>query len=148
MAERDRPEQQFPRTVDPAEADERERIQQALGAIGGTPRLKGRILNAIFVVAVLGAFVTSLLTHGIPRIISIDVGVLLLSLKLAYHLHTEAKVNHAQFWILTTLEDRLLNIISELRGLRREFRESSLFSEPGHTEDADAGENPTPEPKE
>jgi len=51
-------------------------------------------------------------------------GVLLLSLKFAYHLHTEAKVNHAQFWILATMEDRLLNVISELRALRTELRDS------------------------
>jgi hypothetical protein len=148
VAEGDVPEQVSPVTVDPPEAQERERIQQVLGAIGGKPRLKGRILNALFVVAVLAAFATSLLTHGIPRIISIDEGVLLLSLKLAYHLHTEARVNHAQFWILTTIEDRLLNIISELRGLRREFREFSSFSEPNPSEETDAHEDPTSEPGE
>ncbi len=112
--------------ISPIEVQEREKIQTAIGGVGGKPRLKGKILNAIFVVSVLSAFTMSLVTRGVSQIISIDVGLLLLSLKLAYHLHTEAKVNHAQFWILTTIEDRLLNVISELRALRKELTDSFL----------------------
>ena len=105
------------------EALEKHKIGKAIGSFGGTPRLKGKILNGVFVLMVCGAFVASLFTTGFSQILSIDIGLVLLSLKLAYHLHTEAKVNHAQFWILTTLEDRLLNIISELRGVRKELRD-------------------------
>lgn len=106
-----------------AEALERNKIGKAIGSFGGSPRLRGKVLNVAFVVAVCGAFAASLFTTGISQIASIDIALLLLSLKFAYHLHTEAKVNHAQFWILTTLEDRLLNIIAELRGVRRELRD-------------------------
>jgi len=119
-----------------AEAREKEKIERTIGVIGGKARRKGKILNAVFVAAVCGAFVTSLLTTGIPQIMSVDVGVLLLSLKLAYHLHTEAKVNHAQFWILTTIEERLLDLIKELRGLRREFRDSSCSTKDKSASDA------------
>jgi hypothetical protein len=101
-----------------------EDFRYAIGRIGGKPRLKGKILTAVFVTAVLAAFTMSLLTQGITQIMSIDIGLLLLSLKLAYHLHTEAKVNHAQFWILTTIEDRLLNVISELRAVKQQLRDS------------------------
>jgi hypothetical protein len=107
-----------------AEAGEKERIERTIGSIGGKPRPETKILNALFVIAVCGAFTASLVTSGISRIASIDVGLLLLSLKFAYHLHTEARVNHPQFWILTTLEDRLLDVIGELRRLWSEFRES------------------------
>ena len=106
------------------EALEKEKIARAIGSFGGSPRLKGKIVNAAFVLAVCGAFTTSLFTTGVSQIASIDIGLVLLSLKFAYHLHTEAKVNHAQFWILTTLEDRLLNIITEIRKVRRELHDS------------------------
>lgn len=107
------------------EARAKEEVRKSVGGIGGKPRLKGKILNVAFIVAVLGAFTMSLVTRGVSRIVFIDVGLLFLSLKLAYHLYTEAKVNHAQFWILATLEDRLLNVISELRSLRMELLEIS-----------------------
>lgn len=110
-------------TLSSAEALERNKIGKTIGSFGGSPRLRGKVLNVAFVLAVCGAFAASLFTTGISQIASIDIALLLLSLKFAYHLHTEAKVNHAQFWILTTLEDRLLNIISELRGVRRELRD-------------------------
>lgn len=112
-------------TSTPAEADEKEKFRQTIGSIGGRPRLKGKVLNVAFVVAVFGAFAMSLVSKGVPRVLCVDIAILLLSLKFAYHLHTEAKVNHAQFWILTTIEDRILDLIKELRQLRREFRDSS-----------------------
>jgi len=85
-----------PHKVD-VESSERDSIQRSIGRIGAKPRLKGKILNAVFVLGVVGAFTMSLVTRGTSRMVFIDVGLLLLSLKLAYHLHTEAKVNHAQF---------------------------------------------------
>jgi len=137
------PGKDLPAELSSVEAREKEKIQQAIGSIGGRPRLKTKVLNVAFVTAVCGAFTASLLTSGISRIASIDIGLLLLSLKFAYHLHTEAKVNHAQFWILTTLEDRLLDVIKELRGLRREFRESVPAQKDNATTDPTAKAAPT-----
>lgn len=112
--------------ADNAEEDRaKKEVRKALGGIGGKPRLKSKLLNLAFVAAVIGAFTMSLVTRGVSRIVFIDIGLLFLSLKLAYHLHTEARVNHAQFWILATLEDRMLNVISELRSLRTDLLEIS-----------------------
>ena len=69
-----------------------------------------------------------------------------MSLKLAYHLHTEARVNHAQFWILATLEDRLLDVITELRSLRRELLHLSAMTRQDFPS-PDSSETPT-EPAE
>ena len=134
--------------VESTEAEEKERVRRTIGGIGGKPRRKTKILNGVFVAAVLAAFGVSLFTRGISRIVSIDVGILLLSLKFAYHLHTEAKVNHAQFWILTTIEDRLLNIISELRALRREFRDSSRSAQDDSSPDKAVKEHGNPQPED
>jgi hypothetical protein len=124
------------------ESSETDRIQGSIGAIGGKPRLKGKLLNAVFVLGVVGAFTMSLVTRGTSRMVFIDVGLLLLSLKLAYHLHTEAKVNHAQFWILATLEDRLLDVITELRSLRKELLHLSGMTQQGSLS-LDSSETPT-----
>jgi len=128
------------------ESCERDRIQCSIGRIGAKPRLKGKILNAVFVLGVVGAFTMSLVTRGTSRMVFIDVGLLLLSLKLAYHLHTEAKVNHAQFWILATLEDRLLDVITELRSLRKELLHLSAMTQQD-SPSPDSSETPT-EPAE
>lgn len=124
------------------ESDERDNIQRSIGGMGGKPRLKGKILNAVFVLGVVGAFTMSLVTRGTSRMVFIDVGLLLLSLKLAYHLHTEARVNHAQFWILATLEDRLLDVITELRSLRKELLHLSAMAQED-SPSLDSSETPT-----
>ncbi len=142
------PNKDSPAGLSPAEAGERKRIEQTIGSIGGKPRLKGKILNIAFVLAVCGAFAASLLTSGISRIASIDLGLVLLSLKFAYHLHTEAKVNHAQFWILSTIEDRLLDIIRELRQVRREFRDFSPPKQDTLATETAMKEAPNPRPED
>ncbi len=128
------------------ESSERDSIQRSIGGMGGKPRLKGKVLNAVFVLGVVGAFTMSLVTRGTSRMVFIDVGLLLLSLKLAYHLHTEARVNHAQFWILATLEDRLLDVMTELRSLRRELLHLSGTAQED-SPSPDSSETPT-EPAE
>ncbi|MCK4665310.1 hypothetical protein KAU33_01080 [Candidatus Dependentiae bacterium] len=61
----------------------------------------------------------ALLLHGVKRLISIEVGVLLISLKLIYFLHNEAKVNHFQFWILSTLEWKIGELDTKLKRIEK-----------------------------
>ncbi|MFH1846809.1 MAG: hypothetical protein ABH869_04555 [Candidatus Omnitrophota bacterium] len=57
----------------------------------------------------------SILRGGRIRLIMIEIGILLLSLKLVYFLEAHTMLNHFQFWILSSLEWRLDRIDKDLR---------------------------------
>ena len=99
---------------------EREKIRQIVGKIGGMPSRKARIINVIFIVLVLLVFGLSLIWGGRIRFFMIELGILLLSLKLVYFLESHIKLNHFQFWILSSLEWRLDKIDKKLRDIFKE----------------------------
>ncbi|MFH1395589.1 MAG: hypothetical protein ABIH09_05470 [Candidatus Omnitrophota bacterium] len=99
--------------------EERENIRKIVGQIGGKPSHKARMINIIFIVLVLGVFTMSIVWGGKVRFFMIEVGILLLSLKLVYFLESHMRLNHFQFWILSSLEWRLDKIDKQLRNLLR-----------------------------
>lgn len=94
---------------------QREWIMSRIGRLGGKPTRKERIVNFLFVIAVVSCFVASLLTTGIFRLAAIEIGLLLLSLKFAYFLHNQMRINHFQFWILISIEGRLNELVKDTR---------------------------------
>lgn len=87
---------------------EKERVRKIVGQIGGhkTKNLD-TIINISFLVVVLTVFIMGGLLHWIDVTLSLEIGVLLVSLKIAYMIREQEKVNHFQFWVLTSLEFRL-----------------------------------------
>ncbi len=98
---------------------EKERIREIIGRIGGKPTIGVRIVNIVIFILVIGCFIMSLVLHGKFVIFSIELGVLLLSIKLALFLNNQAKMNHFQFWILSSLEWRLNEIYKILKERER-----------------------------
>lgn len=103
---------------------EKERIRALMGQIGGKHEQKrDRLLNRIFVVALLGLFVLDMLRHifhvemPLPPMVSIEMGVLMVSLKIIWMMHKQTKVEHFQFWILNSIEFRLSEVVKRLREL-------------------------------
>jgi hypothetical protein len=96
---------------------ERENIRRIIGKIGGVPTGKGRVINVIFIILVLAVFAMSIIWGGRIRFFMIEVGILLLSIKLIYFLESHMKLNHFQFWILSSLEWRLDKIDKTLKDL-------------------------------
>ena len=77
-------------------------------------------INILFLTLVVGAFLIPIFVeHMTVRLICIETGILLLSLKFAYFLRNEAKVNHFEFWTLASIEWRLNEIQKELREQNR-----------------------------
>lgn len=99
---------------------ERENIRRIIGRIGGTPTTKTRIINIIFIVLVIIVFAMSLVWGGRVRFFMIEVGILLLSLKLVYFLEAHMRLNHFQFWILSSLEWRLDKMDKILRKIDKD----------------------------
>ncbi len=97
--------------------EERENIRRIIGKIGGAPTPRTRLINVIFVVLVLAVFAMSIVWGGRVRFFMIEVGILLLSLKLVYFLESHMRLNHFQFWVLSSLEWRLDKIDKRLREL-------------------------------
>jgi hypothetical protein len=87
---------------------EQEKVKQIVGSIGGSHQTKThKILNAVFLTIVMVSFFMGGVLHYIPVTLSLELGVLLVSLKIAWMIHEQQKVNHFQFWILNSLEIRL-----------------------------------------
>ncbi|MBD3426482.1 MAG: hypothetical protein GF409_04565 [Candidatus Omnitrophica bacterium] len=100
---------------------ERENIRRIIGKIGGAPTKKGRLINAVFIVMVLAVFAMSIIWGGRVRFFMIEVGILLLSIKLIYFLESHIRLNHFQFWILSSLEWRLDKIDKNLKELMKVY---------------------------
>ena len=94
---------------------ERENVRKIIGQIGGMPSTKARIINIVFVILVLAVFAMSIIWGGKVRFFMIEMGILLLSLKLVYFLESHMRLNHFQFWILSSLEWRMDQIDKKLR---------------------------------
>ncbi len=104
---------------------EREKIRSIIGRIGGVPSEKARLINIVFVLLVVVVFALSLVWGGRIRFFMLEVGILLLSLKLVYFLESHMRLNHFQFWILSSLEWRLDKIEKRLKdSLKREEQAS------------------------
>ncbi len=96
-----------------------EKLRRLLGSYGGKPTKKDRILNALFLVLVLGLFAVEIFWRRVVGTMALDFAVLLVSLKLIYLMHTQAKVNHYQFWILTAIEMKTTLMMEKLASLER-----------------------------
>ncbi|NOY10213.1 MAG: hypothetical protein GXP33_15375 [Spirochaetes bacterium] len=102
---------------------ERDRIRGVVGRIGGKPTKGEKAANIIFIILVVAAFIMALLFEGFPRLVSMEIGILFVSLKIAYFLSNEAKVNHFEFWILSSLEWRLNDVIKRIDRMEKLMEE-------------------------
>ncbi|WP_320047767.1 hypothetical protein [uncultured Ilyobacter sp.] len=106
---------------------EQEKVKQIVGSIGGAHQTRThKILNAVFLTIVVVSFFMGGVLHYIPVTLSLELGVLLVSLKIAWMIHEQQKVNHFQFWILNSLEIRLNSLQT---GSRKIHKEISLLRE-------------------
>lgn len=93
---------------------EKERIRAIIGSIGGVPTSTKKLYDLIFVVFVFGTLAIALFTGGLLQMASIEAAIALLSLKIIYMMHNQARVNHFQLWILTSLEWRVNEMMDKL----------------------------------
>lgn len=99
---------------------ERNQIKSMLGRIGGEKYSKtDMIINIIFLTVIVVLFTLEITTHFLPTFISIEVSVLLVSIKIVWMIHSQHKFNHFQFWILNSLEFRMNNMYSRLKKIER-----------------------------
>jgi hypothetical protein len=54
------------------------------------------------------------------RLLMIEIATVALALKIIYLIHSQMKVAHFEFWILSSLEWRINEIMKQLRELQRD----------------------------
>jgi hypothetical protein len=103
---------------------EKEKVRTLVGQIGGKATVKrDRIINILFVTAIAVLFSLDFLRHlfglSIPLapLLSIELGLLLVSIKIIWMIHRSLKVEHFQFWILNSIEFRLNDISRRIKGI-------------------------------
>jgi hypothetical protein len=107
--------------------EEKEKIRGIIGQIGGAQSKRtDRILNIAFIVVLLGLITVDVTRHfvgalaWIPSLFSLEIGVMLVSLKIIWMIHKQAKVEHFQFWILNSIEFRLNEISNKVNKLDKD----------------------------
>ncbi len=101
---------------------ERERIRQMLGRIGGTTDIrKHKMINWLILAITVGLFTLEVTTHIIPTMLSLEVGLLLVSLKIIMLIQSILKQNHFEFWMLHTIEYRINDLNKRVIGIEKQY---------------------------
>jgi len=105
---------------------EKAKVRQLVGQIGGKANNRwDRIFNVLFVMAIVALFSLDLIRYlfglSIPLtpLLSVELGLLLVSLKIMWMIHRSMKVEHFQFWILNSIEFRLNDIARRIEGIEK-----------------------------
>lgn len=97
---------------------EKERVRAILGKVGGMPQFRAKIINIIFIVIIVISIVLSIVGKKEWQLHMVELATIALSLKIIYLIHLQMKVNHFQFWILSSLEWRLNEMMKLIKNLK------------------------------
>lgn len=105
---------------------EKEKIRTLIGQIGGKDSDKrDSTINVVFIVLIAVLFSLDVLRHvlhlpiPLPPLFSLEIGILLVSVKIIWMMHKQARVEHFQFWILNSIEFRLNDIAKRLTSIEK-----------------------------
>jgi hypothetical protein len=107
---------------------EKEKIRQLVGQIGGTESVeKDRRINLIFLIIVGLLFTFDILRYifkianFLPPILSLEIGLLLVSIKIVWMIHKQTNMEHFQFHVMNSIEFRLNDLSKQLREMQKEY---------------------------
>ena len=104
---------------------EKEKVRAIIGQIGGVPKFRTKLMNAIFIAILIISVVLSIMLGEKWQMIMIELATVTLSLKIIYLIHCQVKVNHFKFWILSSIEWRLNEVKKQINQLRKEILKNS-----------------------
>ncbi len=103
---------------------EKEKIRKLMGQIGGKgDQERDKWINVLFIVSIVALFLGDILRHvlhidlPISSTFSLEIAVLMVSIKIIWMMHKSTKVEHFQFWILNSIEFRLNDVAKQLHKL-------------------------------
>lgn len=119
---------------------EKEKIRSLVGQIGGKDQRRiDALVNTVFFTGITGLFLVDLARHvfhlsiPFPTMLSLELGILMVSLKIIWMMHKQAKVEHFQFWILNSIEFRLNDIAKRMRNIEQDI--DYIIDEDGEEEE-------------
>ncbi len=98
---------------------EKERVRAIIGKIGGVPKFRTKLINVIFIIIIAVSVVGSIIGGEKTRLLMIELATVTLSIKIIYMIHLQMRVNHFQFWILSSLEWRLNEGMRHIKQLQK-----------------------------
>ncbi len=105
---------------------EKEEIRRIVGGIGGAAsKRRDRTWNILFIAAIVFLLLLDVARHvldwriPIPPLFSIELGVLLVSVKIIWMIHKQTRIEHFQFWILNSIEFRLTDMSKRIREIEQ-----------------------------
>jgi hypothetical protein len=97
---------------------EKEQIKEMIGRIGGRSYTrKDNIINAVFLALIVFFFVMEVGFGLIPAFVSLEISVLLVSVKIVWMIHSHNKFYHFQFWVLNSIEFRINELTKKVKAL-------------------------------
>jgi len=97
---------------------EKERVRAIVGKIGGVPKFRTKLANAIFIIVVAASLAVSVISGDRLRLLMIEVALVALSLKIIYLIHCMMRINHFKFWILSSIEWRINEMMMHIKQRR------------------------------
>lgn len=98
---------------------EKERIRAIIGNIGGVPKFSMKLINILFIIVIFATGLTSVLKEE-WRLLIVELTTIMLSVKIIYMIHVQARVNHFKFWILSAIELRVIEMMDLIKQLQRQ----------------------------
>jgi hypothetical protein len=96
---------------------EKERVRAIIGKIGGVPKFRTKLINVIFITIIAASVAVSLIGEQ-WRLLMIELATVTLSVKIIYMIHLQMRVNHFKFWILSSIEWRVNEIMVHIKQLK------------------------------
>lgn len=97
---------------------EKERVRAIIGKIGGMPKTQTKFINCIFIIAVVVPVIVSIFVKEQLQLLMIETAIVLLSIKIIYLIHSQVRVNHFKFWILSAIELRVIEMMDLIKQLK------------------------------
>jgi hypothetical protein len=94
---------------------EKERVRVIIGKIGGVPKFRTKLVNILFIVVVVVCLIISVIGDREVRLLMIELTTVMLSLKIIYLIHCQNRINHFKFWILSSIEWRINELMKQVK---------------------------------
>jgi len=99
---------------------EKERIRAIIGKIGGVPKFQTKLINVIFIAIIAISVIVSIFTGDKWRLLMIELATVTLSVKIIFLIHNQMRINHFEFWILSSIEWRINEMIKLIKKMTKE----------------------------
>jgi len=94
--------------------------KQKLRTIVEKQAKKEMLVNVTFLLIVLITFFLGAIFQHIPAHLSVEIAILLVSLKMVWMIYEQQKANHFFFWILNTLEHEMSQVHITVHSIKKQ----------------------------